>query len=743
MDAFAQYGVTTDLLEEAFPFFIACDPDFRITMLGASIQRLNRDVAIGSRLMEQVTIRHESSQQEITSAADSSKIAAHTDQTVKVDWLPSGLQLVGRMSSRAHGFLFLVSPSNQDHCDREIHLWNPEAAHSDKFQSESRELNPSASGEDIKHYELKKLVLRLERAARDKEQRHMTEKELIGDLEAAGDLCIHFDANRIIVDIKAASQSYLGTNPARFVTQTITNCLPSIESVLAEAIKTLDEDDVPKVVSFQLGENSNGYQFDARLARSGSENYVLLARDVTERCELEERLQHRTLHDTLTGLANRKQFQLNACHALQAGKNIAILLADMDDFKSINDSLGEDFGDSMLRILGDRIRAFTRDSDTAFRTGADEFAILLSSDCPLEFAESVAYRLTEELCQPIKINGVEVEPQVSIGLALGAIGQTFDATIRDAGFALELAKVHKRSSVVVCDDAVRDQLQERNTMKREISRAIRQREFVAFYQPIIDLQSKRIVGFESLVRWDHPTRGMLSPFFFLEIAEETGAIVEIGELILEQACRDLQELTTLFPSIPLKVNVNLASQQVQDLRLITVINDVLERTQLDPKHLTLEITETALIDDFEKAKRVISNVRKRGIQVALDDFGAGHSSLTYLQQLPIDYLKLDRALISSVCESESQHAITDCVTRLGKALNLKVVAEGIETSDQDQAVTKLGCDMAQGFLFSKPVPLDQAIELLVKELAVGAFAALSTTPALPAIQEPSPCDAMA
>lgn len=722
MDAFAQYGITTDLLEEAFPYFIACDRDFRITMLGRSIKETNKSVAIGSRLFEHAKIFDSSTDCEIRSPQCDDEINDKGHQIVSVQWLPTSLQLRGRMSDRNHGYLLLVSPSNQECCDHEFDLWISDSAKNPVNKQETAQLGTALPPPiSTSHFELKKLVLRLERAASEKEHRHLTEKSLIDDLKSAGDLCIHFNAQRTIIDIKVACQDYIGTHPIRLTAQPLASTLPPVNKAIDQVIDALDRGQERIELSFQLVSKTTDYHFEARLAKTSNGDYVLLARDITERCQLEERLEHRTLHDPLTGLANRKQFQLNAMHAIEHGKNIAILLADIDDFKSINDSLGEDCGDAILTVLGERVLCFTRDSDTAFRIGADEFGILLSSDCPLEFAESVAHRLTKELCKPILINDVEIEPQVSIGLAIGAIGQSFDATMRDAGFALERAKGQRKSSIVVCDDAVRDQLQERSTVKREIARAVRQREFVSMYQPIIDLQSKRIIGFEALVRWDHPTRGMLSPFYFLDIAEETGDIVDIGEIMLETACRDFQELGNLFPGMPLKVNVNLASQQMQDLRLISVINDTLSKTKLDPKHLTLEITETALIRDFDKAKRVICNVREQGIQVALDDFGAGHSSLTYLQQLPIDYLKLDRALISSVCESDSQRAITECVTRLGKALNLQVVAEGIETEAQHQLVTQLGCDMAQGFLFSKPVLLDQAVELLVSEMAFGSI----------------------
>ena len=709
MDAFAQYGITTDLLAEAFPFFVACDQDFRISMLGPSLRQLSPSVAIGTRLFEHGTVLHLSTDMQVDSAKIAHLNRHAEDDTVSINWLLDKITLRGRMSCRDHGFLFLVTPAAS------------KVVLPDTQTSASLHRN-SQSHQSISHDELMRLVLRLERAAAEKEHRHATERSLVNTLEAAGDLCIHFDQQRRIIDIKVACQAYLGTHPIRLTSQKLENVLPNVDRAINDAANLLRRGLPPVNVTFHLDSDTSDFQFEGKLATTGNGDYVLLARDVTERCQLEERLEHRALHDPLTGLANRTQFQLNASYALKQGKNIAVLLADMDDFKSINDSLGEEFGDSLLKVLAERILAFTRDTDTAFRIGADEFGILLSSDCPLEFAESIAHRLTEELCKPVRIDDVEVEPQVSVGLAIGSSGQSFEATIRDAGFALERAKSHKKTSIVVCDDAVRDQLQERNTMKRDISRAIRQREFVVFYQPIMGLQSNQIVGFEALVRWDHPSRGLLSPFFFLDIAEETGAIVDIGEQVLEKACRDLQEIGTLFPKSKLKVNVNLASQQVQDVRLVQVINDVLSRTKLPPNKLTLEITESALIEDFEKASRVIRKLREQGMQIALDDFGAGHSSLTYLQQLPLDYLKLDRALISSVCESSSQRAITECVARLGKALQLKVVAEGIETEDQHKMVEILGCDMAQGFLFSKPVPLDQAIELLVSEMAFGACA---------------------
>jgi diguanylate cyclase (GGDEF)-like protein len=701
MDAFAQYGITTDLLEEAFPFFVACDQDFRIAMLGPSLRELSPSVAIGTRLIEHGSVLHLATDMRVDSAEAAKLKRRDENDTVSINWLSDKITLCGRMSCRDHGFLFLVTPA------------------ASKVELPNSHTSSNANGflqshQSISHDELKRLVLRLERAAAEKEHRNETERQLVDTLEAAGDLCIHFDQQRRIIDIKVASQAYLGTHPVRLTMQKLAHVLPNVDRAINDAADLLQKGLPPLCVAFQLDCDTSDFQFEGKLATTKNGDYVLLARDVTERCQLEKRLEHRTLHDPLTGLANRTQFQLNASHALEQGKNIAVLLADMDDFKSINDGLGEEFGDSLLKVLAERILNFTRDTDTAFRIGADEFGILLSSDCPLEFAESIAHRLTEELCKPVRIDDVEVDPQVSIGLAVGSPGQSFEATIRDAGFALERAKSHKKTSIVICDDAVRDQLQERNTMKRDISRAIRQHEFVVFYQPII--------GFEALVRWDHPSRGLLSPFFFLDIAEETGAIVDIGEQVLETACRDLQEIGTLFPDSKLKVNVNLASQQVQDVRLVQLINDVLSRTKLDPSKLTLEITESALIEDFEKAKRVIGSLREKGMQIALDDFGAGHSSLTYLQQLPLDYLKLDRALISSVCESSSQRAITECVTKLGKALQLKVVAEGIETEDQHKMVDVLGCDMAQGFLFSKPVPLEQAIELLVSEMAFGTCA---------------------
>jgi diguanylate cyclase (GGDEF)-like protein len=435
--------------------------------------------------------------------------------------------------------------------------------------------------------------------------------------------------------------------------------------------------------------------------------------------DLKEQLRHQTLHDALTGLPNRVLFLDRARQAVEVAARTAdwpaVLYLDLDGFKPINDEYGHDVGDTVLRTIAHRLRNCLRPGDTAARLGGDEFAVLLGGPLDTEGVDRVVERIRAQFEVPVDVgDGRPARVGASIGIALGSTGiEDADALIRRADIAMYAAKRGGGGSVYY-QEGMADPTSARENAVAELTRAIGRGELVTVFQPLVNLRTGRATGAEALVRWDHPN-GLRSPDGFIGLAEESGLIVEIGELVLREACHQAARWARVDDTRPLTVTVNLSARQLADPAIVDVVASALADADLDAKRLVLEITETVLMQDREAAAATLWELKGLGVRIAIDDFGTGYSSLAYLRRFPIDMLKIAREFVDGLGRDEHDDVITRAIVELAGTLGLLTVAEGIETHDQQTFVTALGCDLGQGYLFSRPVEADEALALLTGE----------------------------
>jgi diguanylate cyclase (GGDEF)-like protein/PAS domain S-box-containing protein len=447
---------------------------------------------------------------------------------------------------------------------------------------------------------------------------------------------------------------------------------------------------------------------------------VVNAHDVTARKSVEEELEHRALHDTLTGLANRALFrdrlELALLRRKRGNTNVAVLFCDLDGFKLANDTVGHDAGDEVLQIAADRFRSSVRPDDTLARLGGDEFAVLIESGGDLTAeADSIAQRLLRAMAQPVEVRGTPMVVTTSIGIAIaGRIGDcTPDALLRQADTAMYNAKSTGRNRAVVYEQTMGTTVVTQMQLASDIRDAVERDEFRLLYQPIVDLRTGAVTGFEALLRWLHPRQGLLTPAEFMAVAEGTGAIVEIGNWVLRTATRDARGWNPTADGRPALVSVNVSGQQLVRADFVDEVSRALVESGLPAHSLLIELTESALVAHIAQAAERLQALKSIGVRIAIDDFGVGHSSLSYLRQFPVDVIKLDRSFVGTITEPDEVPALIGALLELTRTLELHALAEGIETSAQLAALTAGGCDFGQGFIFSAPVDSTSAAHLLV------------------------------
>ncbi|CAA9423381.1 MAG: diguanylate cyclase/phosphodiesterase (GGDEF & EAL domains) with PAS/PAC sensor(s) [uncultured Pyrinomonadaceae bacterium] len=445
--------------------------------------------------------------------------------------------------------------------------------------------------------------------------------------------------------------------------------------------------------------------------------------DITTRKRAEEQLLHDAFHDSLTGLANRALFMDHLRMTIERGKSrhsnsYAILFLDFDRFKVINDSLGHSEGDNLLKFIAQRLKVATRTGDLVARLGGDEFVVLLSELAEDGDAVKVAERIQDSLKNSFDLNGHEIFISASIGIALSASGhKRAEDMVRDADIAMYRAKAKGKARYEIFDQAMHQHASKQLRLETEMRRALDREEFLLHYQPIINLETGRLIGFEALVRWRHPERGMVPPFEFIGAAEDNGLILPLGAWTLEESCRQLREWQDANPAAEnLSVSVNFSSKQFSQPDLAEQIAAVLKKTGLDPRCLKLEITESHIMDNSEMAVATMNRLRSLGIELSLDDFGTGYSSLSYLHRLPASFLKVDRSFVSLMTDNSENSEIVHTIIKLAQNLKMHVVAEGIETADQLANLRQLNCEYGQGYFFSEPLEAEKA-EIFINENA--------------------------
>ena len=561
--------------------------------------------------------------------------------------------------------------------------------------------------------ELQKAINQLQRSARERDRLGFVQQALAHDLNSSGDLLLRLSRAGRILEVRGSRESYFRTRPHELVGRNLRLEFPKLNEMFEAGKLEINAEQLTFAFECQLqGIDGTEFHFDARLATTLNNDYLLLARDVSERKSLEIRLQHRAAHDPQTDLPNRLLFERYVNQSIASGTAFSVLLIDLDDFKDINDTFGHQTGDAVIAETARRLKSAFPTRFWA-RLGGDEFGVLLNEldDAVIvEFANQVI----AELGQRFEFGSRRVHASCSICYvkSTGVDMITYDSLLQAADLAMNESKSSSSQRPVPYHPSMTSEYIQRKTRLDEFHIAIEQKQIIPYYQPIIDLIHGRVAGFEALARWQHPQRGIVTPNHFIELAEETGLIVDVGQQIISRVIQQIGDLNEELQH-DYFVNVNVSAVQIHESDIFEEIVSSIQSSDLSPSCFKVEITESILMNDFEKTVSTLEALRGQGINIALDDFGTGYSSLMYLERLPIDVLKLDRSFVRGIHDgSNKRQRLARTIIELGHGLNLKVVAEGIEELAEQRFVSEFDCEYGQGYLYSKPIPFDQVADFV-------------------------------
>ncbi len=581
-------------------------------------------------------------------------------------------------------------------------------------------------------------------------RRKLAQREQLFQLiaENAADMIAVIDRNGQRLYNSPAYQKVLGYGPEELAaTSSMDQIHPADRARVLEASAKARNTGRGERLEYRIRHKDSSWRFLESTASAirgpdgENDGLVIVNRDITERKRAEEKLVHQSFHDGLTDLPNRALFLDRLQRTITLSRRhtdfkFAVLFIDIDEFKVFNDSLGHDAGDGLLIQIARRLTASLRDADTVSRPrldntelqvaestlarpGGDEFTVLIEDLHDPSDAIRVAERIRDRLAIPFDLNGQEIVLTVSVGIAFSSKGIEAQDVLRDAEIAMYRAKSTGKARCEVFDQAMHAGAIKRLQLETDLRKALELNQFRVYYQPIVSLGSGQIVGFETLSRWQRP-EGLVMPGEFIAVADETGIILPINRQLLYEACRQLRSWQQLFPSDPpLTININITPKEFMQPELASQIGKTLQETGVDPGCVNVEITETIAMADADRSSVVLSELKAVGVCLDIDDFGTGYSSLSRLQRFPVDALKIDRAFISRIDTDPETHEIVRIIVMLAHGLRLKVVAEGVETLRQADMLREIGCELAQGYLYSKPAPAETIAQLLRTSRAAG------------------------
>ncbi|MGD1807528.1 putative bifunctional diguanylate cyclase/phosphodiesterase [Dapis sp. BLCC M126] len=575
-------------------------------------------------------------------------------------------------------------------------------------------------------YQISLNILAREQAEKGKE---ISEARFRGIVDNAEDAIISIDQNHRIILFNQGAEKIFGYDVQEVLGKPMNILLAQhLAQVHTGHIEQFSHSEVQAQVMTKrprvFGCRKDGSEFPAevsiaKLKINDEVIYTAILRDVTERLRMQEKLEYDASHDSLTNLPNREIFMNCLERAISQTKRnkeylFALLFLDLDDFKNINDSLGHLAGDELLVTFAHRLQILLRAGDTLARLGGDEFTILLEPIKDIEDALKVAERIHAQLLAPFILNNQEVFINTSIGITLSKDKYNKpEEILRDADTAMYRSKKLGKGGCMIFDEQMHHLAVNRLQLETELRKALERQEFRLYYQPIFSLTTNKILGFEALIRWQHPQKGFISPSKFIPLAEETGLIIPIGLWVLEEACRQLSIWHQKFPhQNSLTASVNISSRQIRDSTIIEEIDRIIRETNIPAQSLKQELTESILMENMTIATNFLKELRLRDIDVCLDDFGTGYSSLSYLHLFPVNVLKIDQSFVSQIQPNDEKIAIIRSIVNLAHDLDMDIIAEGIETKYQLEKLKELGCEKGQGYLFSKPLEA-QALEALL------------------------------
>jgi diguanylate cyclase (GGDEF)-like protein/PAS domain S-box-containing protein len=570
-------------------------------------------------------------------------------------------------------------------------------------------------------------MLRASRAFNDLRK---SEAKIQALLDAMPDMLFQMNKDGLLLEeIKGVKECPFAVPLSEFKGKKIYDVMPATatQPIMDHLVRALQTKEI-QIFEYQHWIDGEKRFFEGRLVISGEEKVLAIIRDITEQRQAEERIFFLAYHDTLTHLPNRHLFKDRMSQALAYAQRhqllVAVLFLDLDNFKRINDTLGHNMGDLLLQGVGGRLVKCVRRSDsvariemeeltpTVARLGGDEFTVLLNGISNIQNAATIAQRILDVLVQPFMLETHEVFITGSIGITVYPYdSEDVDALLKNADTAMYQAKDQGKNNYQFYAESMNAVAFERFTMESQLHQALKHDEFQLHYQPQLDLHSGDMIGVESVIRWLHPERGCVLPEAFIPLAEDTGLILPIGEWVLQNACSEIQELRKAgFPS--LSVMVNISSIQLRQKDFTNTVIRATKAHDIDPHFLELELTESILMQNIEETITKLQELKDIGIQLSLDDFGTGYSSLSYLKRIPIDTIKIDRSFINDIGKKTDSAEITKAIIAMAHSLNLKVVAEGVETEQQLAFLIENRCDIAQGFYISPPLPKDAIIQFL-------------------------------